>query len=163
MKRPDVDPRQPYSVALRMLAGRELSERQLRERLAKRGFPADAIADAAVRLKASRAVDDTRVALALARTHVRIKRHGRARVLRELEAIGIAREIARAAVADVFADVDEPHMIAQAIARRRRHTGTIEPAEFRRLHAYLIRQGFPADAVVRALRARGGSQFADEG
>lgn len=162
MKRADLDPRDAHPTALRMLAARELSERQVRERLARRGFPEGAVAEAVSRLAASGAIDDRRVAFAFAKTRVRVRRHGRARVLRELEAIGIARDLARDAVAEAFAGVDESRMIAEAIARRRRGGGPIDPGEARRLHASLIRQGFSADAVVRALRALAHDAVDDE-
>ena len=143
-----------YSAAVRLLASRELSEHQLRQRLHKRGFQTPDIDEAIERAKASGAVDDRRVALAFARTQLKVKRHGRLRALRELEAIGVPREIAREAVAEVFGDADEPAMIAQALARRSKRTGALDPAERRRLHGYLIRQGFSPDAVIKALRTR---------
>jgi regulatory protein len=138
-----------------MLALRELSVSQLHDRLRRRGFAEDAITAALTRLDASGALDDRRTALAFARTELRVKHRGRARVLRQLEAIGIARDLARDAVAEVYDEVDEADMIAQALARRRRSTNPVrDPAEFRRLHAYLVRQGFSSDAVIRALKAR---------
>ena len=58
---------QAYVAGLKMLARRELSEAQLRLRLARRAFaPAD-IDDAVQRLRRERALDDRRVALACAR------------------------------------------------------------------------------------------------
>jgi regulatory protein len=154
-------PEDVHHAALRLLRARELTERQLRDRLASRGFAADAISDAVTRLAGSGALDDGRAAAAFARTSVRVRRRGRDRVLRELEAMGVARDVARRAVENAFADADEPRMIADAIARRRRTRGRLPDGEFRRLRAYLIRQGFAPAAVLDALRKAGGSA-ADE-
>lgn len=150
-----------YGTGLRMLARRELSEAQLRLRLVRREFaPADV--DAAVgRLQREGALDDRRTALACARTEAHVKRRGRLRVLRQVEALGIAKGIARAAVAEVFADLDEDALIAQALERRLRRgvsAGSEEtrptPAAVRRVHRYLLAQGFDAARVIAAIRSR---------
>ena len=57
-----------YATALRMLARRELSTSQIRDRLKQRGFARDAIDDAVSRLTANGTLDDARVARAVART-----------------------------------------------------------------------------------------------
>jgi regulatory protein len=162
VKRPDVDPGDAYLAGLRLLSARELSERQLQQRLRRRGFTDDAIAAALERLKSGGALDDRRTAFAFARTALRVKRHGRERVLRELEAIGVTRDLAREAVADAFSGADEAEMIRAAIARRRRGKGPLQPSELRRLHGWLLRQGFGAAAVASALRARGEASDTDD-
>jgi regulatory protein len=142
-----------HTAALRILARREISEQDLRRRLRRQQFPAADIDTAVSRLLASGALDDRRVAFAFARTRLTVKRHGRARVERELEAMGVARDLAREAVAVTFADTDEREAIAKAIQRRRRAGRPVDAAERRRLQAYLIRQGFSPDAVIQALKA----------
>jgi regulatory protein len=150
----------PYTYALTLLARRELSVAQIRSRLKKRDFP-DADIDAAIaRLRASRAVDDGRVARAFART-ASAKARGRLRVLREIEALGIDRSTARDAVAEVFADLDEDTLLSKALDRKLRGRRVQSAAEFRRLHQFLMRQGFDAARIVRALEARGGRSFED--
>ena len=148
-----------YVTGLTMLARRELSEAQVRQRLARRQFESDDIDAAVTRLQQERALDDRRTALAFARTQANVKRHGRLRVLRELQAIGIARGLAQDAVAEVFADVDEDDLIARALDRRLRTgrgTGGTRPApaDLRRVQQYLLRQGFSADRVNAAIRTR---------
>jgi regulatory protein len=142
-----------YVAGLTLLSRRELAEAQLRERLARRKFDADEIDDAIARLRRERALDDRRTALACARTEVRVKRRGRARVVRQIEALGIARDIAREAVAEVFAEVDEAELLQQALERRlRRGTELSDPAAFRRVHRYLLGQGFDPERVTALLR-----------
>ena len=144
-----------YVTALGLLARRELAEAQLRTRLAKRKFTDDEIDAAMTRLRRERALDDRRTALACARTQVRIKHRGRARVVRHIEALGINRDIAREAVAEVFAELDENALLEQALDRRLRHGLSLsDPAVFRRVHRYLLGQGFDPGRVTELLRRR---------
>jgi regulatory protein len=145
----------PYLSGLKLLAQRELSEAQLRSRLARRRFdPAD-IDDAVNRLRQERALDDRRVALACARTEVRIRQRGRARIVHQLEAIGIARDIARDAVNEVFAELDEAALLNQALDKRLRRGVTLRnPATAGRVYRYLIAQGFEPDRVSAVLQSR---------
>ena len=144
-----------YVTALGLLARRELAEAQLRTRLAKRKFNDDEIDAAMTRLRRERAVDDRRTALACARTQVRLKHRGRARVVRHIEALGINRDIAREAVAEVFAEFDENALLEQALDRRLRHGLSLsDAAVFRRLHRYLLGQGFDPGRVTELLRRR---------
>ena len=138
-----------------MLARRELSEAQLRERLARRQLDPTDIDEAVSRLLEERALDDRRVALACARTEVRLRRRGRARVLRQVQSIGIARDVASAAVAEVFAEIDEPALLEQALERRLRGGASLaDAATCRRVQRYLLAQGFGAEQVGRAIAAR---------
>lgn len=138
-----------------MLARRELCEAQVRTRLARRQFDPDEIEAAIARLQSERALDDRRTALACARTEANVKRHGRLRALRQIETLGIARDLARAAVAEVFSDLDEDQLIEQALSRRLRHGVSLEEATtVRRVHRYLLAQGFDAARVHAAIRSR---------
>ena len=160
-----------YVTALKMLARRELSEAQVRTRLTRREFESGAIDEAIARLQAVRALDDRRTALACARTEAHVKRHGRLRALRTVEALGIDRGVARAAVAEVFGEVDEDALIAQALDRKLRpptHKASArqgvaaEAAVARRLYRYLLAQGFDAGRAHAAIRSRLKNALHDE-
>ena len=86
-----------YVDGLKMLARRELSESQVRQRLARKGHDQDAIDEAVTRLRAERAIDDARVAAAIARNETSTKRRGKLRVLRQIQQAGIAPSTARRA------------------------------------------------------------------
>ena len=145
-----------YSTGLMLLSRRELSVRQLHDRLVRRGYEPAAVEGALERLQASRLLDDARVARAFARTRAAVKRQGRDRVLRELVAIGIARGVAADAVAEVFGAVDETALLRAALARRLRRGVTLkDPASRRKIIQALLRQGFSMDAIRRAIRAHG--------
>jgi len=137
-----------------MLARRELCEVQVRTRLARRQFKPNEIEEAIERLQQERALDDRRTALACARTEAHVKHHGRRRALRQIETLGIAHDLARSAVAEVFEDLDEDELIAQALGRRLRHVSLMEATIVRRLQRYLLAQGFDAIRVHAAIRNR---------
>jgi regulatory protein len=138
-----------------MLARRELSEAQIRDRLARRQFEAHEIDEAVGRLQRDRALDDRRVALACARTETRLRQRGRARVVRQIESLGIARDIARAAAAEVFAELDEAALLEQALEKRlRRGASLSDQAAARRIHRYLIGQGFEPARVAALMQSR---------
>jgi regulatory protein len=144
-----------YLDALRMLARRELSEAQIRQRLARRGHDARAIDDAVRRLKDERALDDTRVAEAIARLETSVRRHGRLRVRRAIEQAGIDRATARRAVDGAFANLDPDTLVEEALARRLRGTDRVaDDREAARLYRYLVSQGFESDRALRAIDAR---------
>lgn len=143
-----------YVTGLRMLARRELCKAQVRTRLTRRQFEANEIDEAIARLVRERALDDRRTALACARTEAHVKHHGRRRALRQIEMLGIDRDLAREAVSVVFADLDEDDLIAQALSRRLRHESLEEATAVRRVHRYLLAQGFDGARVHAALRNR---------
>ena len=140
-----------------MLARRELSEKQLRDRLIDRDHQRDEIDRVIAHLLESKALDDGRVARAYARTAAGVKGRGRLRVMRELSTMGIARDVANEALAEVFADVDERALIAKALQKKMRGRPRItNAAEHARLYQFLMRQGFTPAGITAALRKVGG-------
>jgi regulatory protein len=142
-----------YVDGLRLLARRELSVAGLRARLLDREHPADEVDGAITRLLETGALDDGRVARAHARTAVSVKGRGRLRVMRELHAMGIARDVAAAAIAEVFGDTDERALITRALEKKLRGRTQISgAAEYARLYQHLMRQGFTPAAIAVALK-----------
>jgi regulatory protein len=149
-----------YLDALKMLARRELSEAQVRQRLGRRGHDSDAIEKAVSRLRDEHAIDDARVAEAIARSEASAKGRGRLRVQRKIEMAGIARATARTAVDEIYTAVDPDALVDAAISKRLRgRTSIADEREFERLYRFLIRQGFEPDRVMRALKARSRGRF----
>jgi regulatory protein len=142
-----------YLEALKMLARRELSEAQVRQRLARRGENQDSIDEAIKRLKDDRSIDDERVAGAIARTETSLRKRGRRRVQQQIEAAGIPKSIASRAVAEAFQELDPDALLSASLARRLRGRERIaDDREFQRLFRYLSAQGFDADRILAHLR-----------
>jgi regulatory protein len=146
-----------YLDGLKLLGRRELSVAGLRARLADREHTPEDIDDAIARLLESHALDDARVARAHARTSANVKGRGRLRVMRELQVMGIPKDVAAEALGEVFGELDERALIAKALQKKLRGRPRITTtAEHARLYQYLMRQGFSPAAVVSALRKLGG-------
>ena len=147
--------RAAYLDALKMLGRRELSEAQVRQRLARRGHEAEAIESAVAELLEERAIDDARVAGAIARTQTDFKQRGKLRVKRQIEQAGISAATARQAVDSVFGAIDADALLEASLAKRLRGRDRItDDREFQRLYRYLIGQGFESDRVSAALKKR---------
>jgi regulatory protein len=152
--------RTAYVDGLHLLGRRELSVRQLRERLRDREHAEEDVDRAINLLIENRALDDRRVAAAYVRTALKVKGRGRLRIQRELQAMGIEKEVAAEALAEAFGEVDERALIAKALEKKLRGKPKIaSPAEYARVYQFLMRQGFSPGAVSAALRSqrRGGS------
>jgi regulatory protein len=143
-----------YLVALKMLAGRELTEAQVRQRLTRRGHPDSDIDQAVERLKANGTIDDSRAAAMIARRETSVRRRGKSRVISRLHAAGIARSIADRAVEQAFQEVDADALLAASLERRLRgRTRIADEKEFNRLYRYLVGQGFEPGRVLTKLRS----------
>jgi regulatory protein len=142
-----------YLDALRMLARRELSEAQVRQRLARRRHDSEQIDDAVARLKQEGAIDDRRVADAIARSETSLRKRGRLRVKRKIESAGISSSVARDATDETFDAIDADGLLDAALAKRLRHGKAVaDDREFNRLYRYLVSQGFEPDRVLARLR-----------
>ena len=136
-----------------MLARRELSEAQVRQRLAKRGESRESIDEAIGRLKAERSIDDERVAGAIARSQTSLRKRGRRRVQQQIEAAGISKAIASRAVDEAFQDLDPDALLLASLAKRLRGRERIaDEREFQRLFRYLSAQGFETEKILAHLR-----------
>ena len=144
-----------YIDGLKMLARRELSEQQVRQRLARKAYDQQEIDDAIERLRGERALDDARVAEAIARTEVTLRKRGKIRVQMQIERAGISKATARRAVADTFEEVDDKALLEASLAKRLRGRDTIDDQrELERLYRYLVSQGFEPDQVIQSLNRR---------
>jgi len=161
MPRPAAPPEDPaealraaVAAGLRSLALRERSAADVRDRLARQGYAADVVDEAVARLRQAGALDEARAARAVARTLILVRRRGRLRAAREMEASGFPPELIRETLAELVTPDDEREALARAIERRLRGRSLAagdRPAA-RRLAAALVRQGFPPAAVRDALR-----------
>ena len=143
-----------FQIALNLLSGRELSERQLRERLTRRKCDAEDIDAAVERLRGDGTLNDRRVALAVARRESVIRHRGRARVLQKIREIGIAESIADAAVDEIFGEIDEDDLLNRALERRLKGktAADLDDKGRARIVRGLMAQGFGAGDILKRLR-----------
>ena len=140
----------PYSAGLSLLARRELTSTQLRDRLTRKGFTPEAVNDTIQRLTEEGALDDRRTANMYARQAALIKHRGPRRAILDIVALGIADGIAREVVSQTYEEVDTQLVIQRALDRRL--TGRVQDrAQFQKLYQYLVRQGFEGTLGYRVI------------
>lgn len=143
-----------YLVALTMLSRRELSEAQIRTRLARKEFEDDEIKTAVEQLRRDGTINDRRVALAAARLESTIRHRGRARVIQKLRSLGIDADVIESAVNEVFEEVDEGALLDRALERRLRGKASKDLDERGRARVVrgLAGQGFSIAAILKRLK-----------
>jgi regulatory protein len=140
------------TAALRLLTRRDYTTAELRDKLASREYRAEEIDEALVNLAAQGLLDDQRAAAAHVGTAIRIKGRGRLRIQRELEARGLDRGVVRQALEALPAS-DEAAALERFL-QRRHLPAHLAAADRRRLFQQLLRRGFTADLIARAIGAR---------
>ena len=140
-------------AALRLLTRRDYTAKELRTKLLDRDLPEAEVAAVLADLAAEGVVNDRRVAEAVVRVASTVKGRGRLRISRELEQRGIDRAIIREALA-ALPIADETAAIRRFLDRK--HVpARLSPVEHRRVFGQLVRRGFSADLIAKALRGRG--------
>lgn len=121
-------------VAARAVSRRDVSVRELADRLARAGAPPSAAADVVLSLERAGVVDDVRLARSRA-SSLAERGYGDAAILARLDGAGVAEGLAREAVADLPCESDRARGVAAAERDR---------AKAVRL---LVRRGFSAETV----------------
>ena len=148
-----LDARAAKRVAYDLLSRKPWSRRDLTARLCRRGAPLEVAQAVVADLEAQGYVDDRAFAWQWAEGRASRRNLGSLRLKSELGQKGVPRPLAAAAIRDAFGDASEDERALEAARRRlpalRRKNAERAPA---RLRDYLLRRGYPADVVGRALR-----------
>ena len=138
-------------AALRLLAFRPRSESELRQRLAQKKLPADAIERTVDELRQSGMLDDEKFAKLYALSRIQSRAFGKDRVRRELSRRGLSGASVENAMRSIE-DIDE-EAPARELAQKRLASmkGLPREAKKRRLHGALLRRGFSANVTFRVL------------
>lgn len=153
-----------HDAAVRLLASRGRSTREMIARLRQKGLGKEAVAYAVGRLETDGLLDDVAFAREYARQRAE-RGYGRTRILAELSARGIERHEAEQAVAIGGIDeVDAAWERLMVLARKRaaQMGGLPRDVAKRRLAAFLGRRGFGAADVWKAVgEVLGGAEHGD--
>lgn len=168
MSEPTTPPEALLSAALSLLGPRRRGVEELRNRLRKKGFKSQEVANCLAWLEKRDLLDDHAFAQALARDRVKLSPRSPAAVRRELALRGISEPVAQAAVTRVLEEEDiSEGQLAEAAARgwvRRQGPKVLEAMgaeDFtlhrerarRRLYGFLSRRGFRGDAARKGMEA----------
>lgn len=146
-----------YDTALRILAIRGHSARQLRAKLLRRKFDAALVDEILLRVTREGWLDEQRFAGELVRSRAR-KLHGPRRITRELENAGVSGEVARASIREHLSDEDLADQLRVACDKKLRAMARRYDREYLRsdearnkLANYLVAQGYDSSAVIGAV------------
>lgn len=147
-KKTTATPRSAYQRGIDLLARREYSQRELRQRLAARGHDASEAEAALGTLTAHNYQSDARYAEMLARGRA-AQGYGPRRIRMELAAQGVTRERVQAAMDNLNHDWVQ----SAADLLRRRYGASLHTADGRaRAAQFLLRRGFDTATVRSATR-----------
>jgi len=144
-----------YEAALNLLTARPYTARNLKRKLAQKGF-APAEVDAAIeRLLTNGLLDDTRYAAQFARGRLLGPGSSRRRIRQQLFQRGIGSEIADAAIESVIDEeaVDLAAVIEKDARKTLASLSGLEPVVVkRRLYSHLARRGYDVDEINAAMK-----------
>lgn len=139
-------------AALALLGRRDYTGVELKKRLIEKGHDPGEVAEQIESLTADGTINDARVAAAHLRVASQVKGRGRMRIRQELQARGIAKTIIESLIAGMPSE-DEDTAIQKFLSRKRVPEKLDTPAR-NRVFQQLMRKGFTADAISKALRHR---------
>lgn len=141
--------RRALDAGLRLLSYRPRSEREMRDRLRRRGFAGRHVDHAVARLRQLGYLNDAAFARFWAEQRSSLSPRGRRLIRSELLAKGVAAEVAAAALEGLS---DEDAAYQAAVRRLRSLRGLEYPAFRERLGAFLTRRGFSYDVARRTIQ-----------
>lgn len=140
-----------HRVVIRALERSAAARRDLERRLVRRGHARHAVAAALDRAERSGLIDDAAFAQHYVQTRAPRGR-GPARLVRDLLARGVARELAERAVVEQWPEGPDPAAVASLARKRAGQLGDLPRAVLRRrLLAFLARRGYAGREAVQAV------------
>jgi regulatory protein len=149
------------NAAMNLLASRPRSVREVRDRLKRKGFPAETIDAAVAKLEGWRYVDDEAFARYWVENREANKPRGRRLLEQELRLKGVDRETIRQTIDET--ELDEGSAALHLGRTKLRTYGNLDPpVARRRLGAFLIRRGYGYDVVKPVLEQLFGDDVDDD-
>ena len=137
-----------YSAAVRLLGYRPRSEKELRQRLQRRGFQGEYLEKAIARLKEQGLIDDIAFARFWKENRETFSPRSRRMIKIELRRKGLSNEI----IEQVIGEIDEAESAYGAAVKRAPRLSGTDYQEFRRrLGAYLGRRGFNYSVIEKTI------------
>jgi len=140
------------NTAYRFLSYRPRSRAEIEAKLRDKEFDEAIVAAVLVDLARLGYVNDEQFARAWARGRIRLRGFGRRRIDQELRSKGVAPEIIRESLAEVFGETSETETAMHVAEKKLRTMQHVEPeARKRRLAGLLERKGYAFDVIREVL------------
>jgi regulatory protein len=152
------------SRAVKLLAAKPRSVRELRERLLEKNWTNAEIVEGVIeKLEEYKYLDDEQFAKDYAASKVRQKPVGRRSLQQSLSRKKLDKETVEQAIGQVFETTPESEVIDRAINRRLMIKGRPETREdIKKFYDHLLRQGFAYDLVSTRMRELAAGKFSEE-
>jgi regulatory protein len=147
--------------AVKLLAAKPRSVRELRDRLLEKLWTNAEIVDAVLeKLKEYKYLDDEQYARDLAVSKLRQKPQGKRRLQHTMSQKKLDKETVASAITEAFEKLPEEELIELAIAKRLRLKGKPETREeTKKFYDHLLRQGFGFDLIREKMSAVASREF----
>lgn len=134
--------------SLYLLGDMPRTEKQLREKLTKTGYPEDVIREAIEYVKEYHYIDDAQYA----RDYIASKSRSKSKkvIQMELQRKGIAKEIIQE-TEECFTEQSQQELIERLIEKKRISLETASKEELHKLYQYLLRKGFSYEEIRSAV------------
>ena len=138
-----------------MLARRPYSVAEMRRALERKFGAGDPVRQTLARLREIGYLDDKKFAAVYASSLARNRAFGRHRVRRELRSKLVDYNVIEPAVSGAFEEIDERELLEQILSKKIKSLRLpATPAKINSLCQSLMRRGFRADDIMKAVRAR---------
>ncbi|MBN1351279.1 RecX family transcriptional regulator [candidate division KSB1 bacterium] len=135
--------------ALRFLAYRARSEKEMRDKLVQSGYDEDTIVRVITILKEKKYINDKEFASLFVRERLRLRPSGQYLLKHELKQKGIPEEIVNNTLADIFSEYSQTEIARDLIRKKENSYRNLEPnIRRKRLTDFLLRRGFDWDIVA---------------
>ena len=136
--------------ALRFLSYRQRSEKEIRDKLAKKDFGNEFIENTIAYLKYNSLIDDLEFARSFTRDKIHLNKHGPQKIKYELYKKGISSEI----IDKVLDEDDTEYERAMEVAKKKlpSYKNDDKNAKYRKLGGFLQRRGYSSDCVYKILK-----------
>ena len=151
--------------AVKLLAAKPRSVRELRERLLEKMWTNDEIVERVIeKLKEYKYLDDEQFARDIALSKLRQRPQGKRRLQQSMSQKKLDKDVVQSAIADAFEKMPEDDLIDLAIAKRIRLKGKPETREdTKKFYDHLLRQGFGFDLIREKMASVGKREFEQDG
>jgi len=151
-------------AAYRILSIRSRSEKELKEKLIRKGFEENVVNEVIHSLRDKGYLNDADFALNLAQYLSRTRNYGLIRIAEELRKKGIPSGIVRDTLIRLKGEIDEKEMVIHSLARKLRgndYSGMDEKEKKNIVH-YLYRKGFPLSTIYEVLKNKNWDGIGDD-
>lgn len=136
--------------ALKVIGFKDRTEKEIREKLAQKGYDEITIEDETEFLKSYGFINDLRYAEHFTHDAINIKKWGKARIKTELLRKGIDREIVENTIEDIFSELDDDRIFTE-MKKRFKNSDFSNIKERTRIFNFYLRRGFSPDEIKGAM------------